>query len=152
MVVVLVGGLVEDAVLAEVGAQDEPRLDEHVEGAVDGRGGDRRCALADAVGDVLGAEVAVGLARDDVPDQAALAGQAPAAAAQGGLAGLRRVAVVGRVLVGAGHVVHLRRSLPDRAGVGRGHVRMREEWRTSHPDPSSRAAASRRSSAPAGWA
>src|SRR4051812_33436647 len=77
MVRVLVRGLVEDAVAAEVGAERQAGLDEHVERPVHGRRGHARDLRAHALADLARAQVPVGLRGEDLPDHAALSGEAP---------------------------------------------------------------------------
>jgi hypothetical protein len=69
-------GFVVGAVASEVGSTYEAVLDEHVEGAVDGGRVEVRDPVADAVADLLGAEVCVGVLGEDVPDRRALGGEA----------------------------------------------------------------------------
>ncbi len=83
VVEVLVRRLVVGPIAAEVGPPDEPFLDENVEGAVDRRGVDPWDLSPYAIRDELGAQMLVGIGRENVPDRRTLACQASAALAQG---------------------------------------------------------------------
>lgn len=88
---VFAGRLVVGAVGSEVGPQEEALLDEKVERAVDGRGVDPRKLAADALCDLVGAQVLIRLGEEDIPDRLALTGEPPAAPPEAG--GMRRRAV-----------------------------------------------------------
>ena len=75
MVGVLPGRLEIGAVAAEIGTQEQALVDEQVEGAIDRGGVDTREVGPHRFDDVVGAEVLVGLGRERLPDQPALARQ-----------------------------------------------------------------------------
>lgn len=94
---VLVRRLVEGAILAEVRAEHEPVLDEHLERAVNGRGVQARQPPLDALDDLVCAQMAIAVGDEHVPDQPSLLCHTPAAGPQGYCRRRGLVAVIGSV-------------------------------------------------------